>query len=650
MHDNFILFLVLGITLLLAIANISHFITKKIGFPYSIFLVIIGSVIHFLKPEIHLLDNFSLTPELLFFVFLPPLLFESAFHLNFRRLKKDAIIISLFATLGVVITTFIIALGVHFLLGVPIWISLLFGSVVASTDPIAVIAIFKEMGAPNRLLQLVDAESMMNDGTSIILSRLILSFMSFGFASSSIVWTGPNFLFVFLGGAAFGSLVAFLGSYLIKQLKDEIFIEVTISFLIAFLSFIIAEEYLKVSGVVSTVTAGIVLGNFGIQRFSPRIKTFVNEIWEYIAFVANSLVFLLVGITFGVELLIYNYMAIIIAFILMLIARTVSVYLIGYMYNKSKLCHDKIPTKWLHIINWGGLRGSLPIAIILSLPSEITENTQLLNLTVGVVLLSLLVNGLSIKSLIKFLKIDQPSILEQAHSEITKTLLLHRSRKHIGYLTNYKKAFSLDHKVDKDYKSKIGKIFSNLEKISKENQETVKKAMYQMAFHIEREVFIKLHEKNIITEKILIKLKEKLDEGLDLIEAGIYPKEFSKNKVMIALSAKSKKGFDLKELFLYRKARELANLEVLEQFSIFEEVPVLASTYKEIVKTYNDFIKKNRQMCNDLISGNPKQIEQYENDLCYTEFVAMEESILHDLEEKGSLTKGTLKTLHQVVG
>jgi len=649
MHESFVLSIVLGILALLLIANLSHFITKKIGFPYSIFLVIIGAALHTFGNGIGIFDQFTLTPELLFFVFLPPLLFESAFHIDFRKLKKDALSIVTFATLGVVLTALIIATGINLLLGIPIWVSLLFASIIASTDPIAVIAIFKELGAPKRLLQMVDAESMLNDGTSIILSKVILSVMSVGFAGDNLIWTGPNFVFVFAGGIAFGGLMALLGTFIIKKVKNEMLIEMTTTVVVAYISFIVAEEFLGVSGVVSTVAAGMVTGNFGREKFSAQVKRFITEVWEYLSFIANSLVFLLVGITFGLELLITNYPAIIAAFVCVLVGRAVSVYTVGFFHN-TIFSDNTIPGTWLHILNWGGLRGSLPIAIVLSLPENIAYRPELLNLTVGVVLLSLVVNGLTIKPLIKILKVDEPSLMEKAQSEITKTLLLSRSRKHIGGLKELGEiSHYSDQKVDETYRKKLESVFTGLKTIGKHDRESVKRAMYQMAFQIEREVFIRLYEKGVITERILSKLKAKLDEGLDLIEAGIYPEEFSKNKVMKALSAKSKKGFSLKELFLYRKAREFANLEVLEEFAIFTDIPVLQDVYQELTTTYDKLIEKNRKMCNDLVSGDPDKIQQYEADLCYSEFAAMEASLLYDLEEKGQISKRTINVLHKAV-
>jgi CPA1 family monovalent cation:H+ antiporter len=631
------------------VANISQFVSKKVGFPYSILLVLTGALLHLGRDVITVFKDFALTPELLFFIFLPPLLFESAFHLDFRKLKKDALVISVFATAGVVLTALVVGLGLYSTLGIPFWISLLFAAIISSTDPIAVIAIFKDIGVPKRLLQMLDTESMLNDGTSIIFSKIILSILSVGFAGESLIWTGANFIYVVLGAVFFGGLVAILATYFIKRLKNEMLIEVTITLLVAFTTFIVAEEFLQVSGVVATVASGIFLGNIGIQKFSPRVKHFVTEFWEYVAFIANSFVFLLVGLTFGFELVFTNYTSIIIAYLLVLAGRAFSIYSLSIIYNKFAP-ENKIPATWMHVLNWGGLRGALPIAVVLALPENVAYKAELLTITVGVVILSLVINGLSIKLLLRFLKVDEPSLLEKAQSEIAKTMLLSRSRKHINLLNQIGEISSdSDKKFDITYQKKINSIFSGIKEFSPEQKECNKQAIYHMAFQIEKEVFIKLYEKGVLTEKILNKLKEKLEEGLDLIESGIYPEEFSKNKVMKALSEKSKKGFSLKELFLYRKAREFANLEVIQELSVFADIPVLKDLHAEIISTYNKLISKNRKMCNDLVSGDPEKIQQYEQDLCYTEFLAMEENLFHNLQNQGKLSLAVTKILHKAI-
>lgn len=649
MHESVISSFVIGIIGLLLIANISQFISKKISFPYSILLVLTGALLHLGRDTIIIFKDFALTPELLFFVFLPPLLFESAFHLDFRKLKKDALIISVFATFGVVIAAIVVGFGLYWTLGIPFWISLLFAAIISSTDPIAVIAIFKDLGVPKRLLQMLDTESMLNDGTSIIFSKIVLSILSVGFAGESFIWSGANFIYVVAGAILFGGLVAVGATYLIQRLKNEMLIEVTITLLVAFTTFIVAEQFLKVSGVVATVASGIFLGNIGIQKFSPRIKHFVTEFWEYIAFIANSFVFLLVGLTFGFELLLTNYPAIIVAYLLVLAGRAVSIYSLSFIHNQF-FPDNLIPTAWMHVLNWGGLRGALPIAVILALPETVDYKPELLTITVGVVILSLLINGLSIKPLLRFLKIDEPSLLEQAQSEIAKTLLLSHSRRHINLLKQIGEISSdSDQKFDITYQKKLNTIFAGVKEFSQEQRECTKQAMYHMAFQIEKEVFIRLYEKGVLSEKILNKLKEKLEEGLDLIEAGIYPEEFSKNKVMKALSEKSKKGFSLKELFLYRKAREFANVEVIADMSVFADIPILKDLHDEIIATYNKLITKNRKMCSDLVSGDPEKIQQYEQDLCYSEFLAMEQNMFHDLQNKGKLSLAAARILHKAI-
>lgn len=650
-HSSLLL-TVLGIVFFLVIANFSHFLSKKFDFPYTILLVIIGVFLHAFRNQIIFIHDLSLTPGLLFYIFLPLLLFESSFNIDFRRLKKDWTLVSALAIFGVVITSLIIGFTLQYLLNIPIWISLIFGAIISSTDPIAVIAIFKETAAPKRLIQLVESESMFNDGTSVMLAKLILSFLSFGFATAQIASGVQNFFWVLIGSIVFGSILAYSASVLIRELKNEMFIEVTFTFIVAYLSFLIAESVLELSGIISTVASGIILGNIGRNRFSPEVKKIVLKLWEYIAFIANSFVFLLVGITFGLGTLFQDFNQVLIAFIVVNLSRALVVYPISEIFNKSRKSDlEKIPRSWMHLIFWGGLRGALPLAMIISLESQLPSDYYefLSRLTVGTVLLTLIINGLTIKPLVKLLKVSNPTMIEQIQFNLAHTLLLKLSRKHIKKLQKVGEiSLDSDMNLESKYLQKLKLLFHNFGN-SPEEKLTIKKAFYQMAFQVEREVFNKLQEKGVITEKILSKLKEKLDEGLDLIESGIFPQEFSEHKIMKVLSKKSKKSFNLKELFLYRKAREFANLEVIDNFTVFCEVPELKQYSDELLKTYRLLIKKNRKMCKDILSGNPEKIKQYEQDLCYSEFLAMEEKLLQDLHHRGAISESGLKVLGKAI-
>lgn len=655
MPDGYILLLVLILSVFLILASSCKYIGEKINFPAPILLVLAGSSLYFLQGVFPALENFILTPEILFMGLLPPLLFESAMHINYRKLKKDWFLIFGLGIGSVVLGTLLGGAVLHLVLGFPIWVSLLFAALISPTDPVAVISIFKNLGVPQRLLQIVDMSSMINDASAVFVTKLILSLASLAFAGETIIASGGDVFEIIwftiistLGAVVVGVSLAFLVGWTIQNLKNEMLIEVSFTFVLAFLSYIIAQEIFGFSGILATISAAIFMGNFGREKFSPEVKKYMKKIWEYVAFLGNSLIFLLVGFSFGLADLFNNLNLILIVSLLLLAVRSVSVYPVWFLNNS--LSNKNIPLSWTHIINWGGIRGALPIALALSLPENgsFAFRGEIISLTIGVVLMSLLINGLTIKRMIRWFKIDEPTLLEKIQSSIAGTIAATKSRKYIKTLNVLGEISKIsEQEVDKRYKKQILEISTHFRNLSKKDRNNIKKVFYKMAFQIEKETFIKLFEQDIISENILFKLNSKIEEGVDLIEEGIFPEEFNQDKVMRALSKKSKKGFKLKDHFLYRKARELANLEVVQQISIFEDVDILKDIYQEIVDTYNKLIQKNRKISNDLLLKNKDKIEKYEKDFCDCEFVAMENKIIQDLTEEGQLDSTTIKILRK---
>ncbi len=625
MSEHLILYGTAGVLSVLIISSIVLYISTKIKLPFSILLVFIGILLHPIKSSVPALASIELTPEMLFYVFLPLLLFESTYNLNWRKFRKNLSVITLFATVGVLISAFIVAGLVHLFTGLNFGIALIFGTVIACTDPIAVIGIFKKLGVPKRLQHLLDGESMLNDGTAVIFSKIILSIIITGFTGSTILQGGFNLIFTILVSALTGFGFGWIASRVVKYIQHQMMIEITLTIVLALISFIIGEAVFHVSGIIATVVAGITFSIFGKDNFSSDVKHFANEIWEYISFLANSFVFLLVGMTFGAVELLNNWREILIVFVIVIFARSVSVYLLGYIHNKSS-AKLKISTKWLHIINWGGLRGALPIAFLLSL-EEFAKGGQLrqymdtvITYTIGVVILSLTVNGLSIGWLIKKLKVNRPDIENRIHSDLIKVLLLNQSLDHInelnedGEISNETKNILYNEK----WQEKKA-VLNNLSEINSKRRLKVKQVLYQYAFEIESSEFTRLYDSDVISEKIYNQLREKLEEGIDLINNAIFPAEFSRDKMMRVLSKKGKKNFTVEELYLYRKARQIANKKVIKELSPIKKIEIMKDLTQELLLTYNKFYNKNVKMCEDLLSQNPDKIMQYEDDLGHKE-------------------------------
>ncbi len=402
---------------LLTIAMLAAGLCRNLPIPFTVFLVIIGISLNSLSQQVevlHALHEFRLTPDLVFFLFLPALVFESAFNLDARQLIKDLAPVLTLAIPALLISTVIVGVGFWLLLDINPIVSLLFGALISATDPVAVVALFKELGAPLRLTILVEGESLFNDATAIVLFHILLSLALAGSLSMGDVgiafW---EFFRVFFGGVLVGGLLGMLLSECMRRLKVDDSGLVVLSLILAYVSFIVAEHHLHVSGVMAVVTAAICLGVYGKTRIPQSASLLITETWEFIVLICNSMLFLLVGLSVDLHSLLNHSEAILIAAVLVIFARACAVYpLVPATTRLFKLPQVTIGDQ--HIMWWGGLKGGLAIAIVLSIPDTLPEREFLVNVTLGVVIFSLLINASTIRYLIHFLGIDRLTTDEEA--------------------------------------------------------------------------------------------------------------------------------------------------------------------------------------------------------------------------------------------
>jgi CPA1 family monovalent cation:H+ antiporter len=391
--------------LLLIAASLIAIATLRFRVPYTIALVVGGILIDiFHVPITELLGEGGsarvLTPDVIFMVFLPGLLFEAGLNIQVQRLRRNLVPILLLAIAGVLLATLVTGYAIHWAYDVPLLVALVFGSLISATDPISVLALFKEMGVSKRLSTLVEAESLFNDGTAVVLFQILLAGVATG--ELSVVDGLGRFLFVALGGGALGVGLGYLVSKLTAQL-DDARIEITLTTILAYGSFL-AAEHLHVSGVIATVGAGLMIGNFGAPSgMSSRTRVALWSFWEYLGFVINSLVFLLIGIEVHVADLIDSWDAILIAITTVLLGRLVAVYSLTPLANRFV---EPISRSWQHVLFWGGIHGGVSMALALMLAPDFPYRRSILAMTFGVVAFSIIVQGLSIKPLMRWLGIQ----------------------------------------------------------------------------------------------------------------------------------------------------------------------------------------------------------------------------------------------------
>jgi len=348
----------------------------------------------------------NLSPELILSIFLPPLLFEAAWNLRWLDLKRNLIPISLFAIVGVIISVVGVAFGINQFSGVPLATALLVGASLSATDPISVVALLREMAAPKRLSTLMEGESLFNDGVAVVAFSLLVG-IPLGIEQFDLQVSILRFL-VFVGlGLGVGGLIGFGISYLTQRF-DLPLVEQSLTLVSAYGTYIIIEE-LGGSGVIGTVTVGLILGNFGSRiGMNPRTRIVVSEFWEFIAFFVNSIFFLLIGDQIHFDSLAENLDEIAIAIIAVILTRAIAIYGLGAFSNA--IAKSDIDWRSQTAIWWGGLRGSVSIALALSVPIALEGRDQIIATVFGVVLFTLLVQGLTAKPLLEGLNLlgDEP--------------------------------------------------------------------------------------------------------------------------------------------------------------------------------------------------------------------------------------------------
>jgi len=397
----------LVVVLLFAIATGVALVARWLKLPYTAALVLAGLVIGAGNwvPAPHL------SKGLLFAVFLPGLLFEAAYHLDAKQFWSNKLAICGLAVPGVVaaicVTAFILSpliRGLHLEHNFKLIDALVFGGIVAATDPIAVVALFKSLGTPKRLSVLVEGESLLNDGTAVVLFGMIL-----------MLATGAK---VSPGGAAFdfartcglgilvGASAGYGGSKTIR-LVDDPMIEITVTVVVAWGSFALAEA-LQASGVLATVSAGLLCGNYGARTgMSPTTKIAVVSFWAYLAFALNSMVFLLIGFEVDLREVVASWRTVLLAWLATTMARAVVVAAVTLLLHRTR---ERLPRRWSIVMCWGGIRGGLSMVLALALPSAFPHRQFLVDVVFGVVVISILVQGSTMAPLLKRLGIVSDNV------------------------------------------------------------------------------------------------------------------------------------------------------------------------------------------------------------------------------------------------
>ena len=342
-----------------------------------------------------LITQSSVFQAIIISLFLPILLGDATLKLEFSVLYQQRKPILALAFIGTFLSFLLIGFGTFYVIGLPLIVAFTFAALMSATDPISVLSIFKSLGVSKKLAVTIEGESLLNDGIAVVLFQIssiyLITYIQMGIAGfgSGVLL----FLKFSVGGLVIGLLLGFVFSQLLRPF-DDYPLEVAFSALLFFGCYFIAEHF-HFSGVIAVVVGGLIFGNYGAKiGMSKQTKVNINTFWDSITQIANSLIFLMIGLEIRHIDFADKWGIIILAILIVVVGRVIAVY-------SSTTIVKGLSLNEKHIINWGGLKGSLSIALALSLPADFQGKETILLLTFSVVLFSLLVQGLTIKPLVR---------------------------------------------------------------------------------------------------------------------------------------------------------------------------------------------------------------------------------------------------------
>lgn len=636
--ENTLLNPLLSLIFLLSVSSFVYIISKKIHFPYTVALVLVWL---WLIPIIDIwylsfIREFKLTPDLLFYIFLPILIFESAYNINYKDILKSGFSIFSLSVIWLVLSVLVISTGMYYIFPlfgfhIPYLVCLLYGSLISATDTVAVLTMFKSIWAPKRLVTMFEWESLFNDGTSLALFLVILWIISeWHELNGTAFWEWiAVFLSMFIGWILFWFLTWYIFSRIIGRIKNNEAVEITLTLILAHLTFILAHvigEHLIINGftfhiswVIATTVAAIVMGNYGRYKITPKITEFMEKFWWFMAFIANSLVFILLGlIVYDIKIDFFHgfIYLLIITFILWSVGRAVSVFLPIWVLNFFKI-ESKIPFTWQYVLAWWSPRWAISFMMILMIPDNLTLpywtlpfsiKDFLTLITISTIMLTLFIKVPTIWILIKKLKLNKLTPMEKIEQEQSKIIM---------YLENTKRIEWAFHRwvitiwefeeLSIRFEKHIADSKEIIKKLVEDRPDILKRVISISALWIQKKYLIELLTYNEIDEKnfkiLLVRIQDKmrkLESGkmriIDLVD------DYQENLFeKIALSFIKQKKSDIyirkrtTRIYIWKSINELKEMRKIDfwfDIWVYDEIIWIFETEYKKLRKYNSEVNK----------------------------------------------------------
>ena len=523
--------MIIASVILLFVATLSSVLFKRLKIPYTIGLVLVGILFYNLCDAIPIFQHFRhlrLNYDLIMFALLPSLIFSAAVNIDSKLLFKNLNPTFLLAGPGLVVSTLVSSAVMYYFTPLELAGSLLFGALISATDPVAVISLFEIVGAPKRLRMLVDGESLFNDATAIVMFTLMHKIVLAGgaFTLFTLGYAVYDFLFIFFGGLFVGVTAGYIMAQILLFIKDDPMVETALSAIVAYTAFIFAEKVLKVSGVMACLGAGMVISHYSSSRFTARTRAYLKNFWQFVSFIANSYIFILLGFTekfylFSEQITDFHIIKCIVwGIIAIQLSRAIIVFgicpLIG-LHDKNK----KIDFKYQVLMFWGGLRGAVPLALVFSLPQNLPHRLLIIQVTLGVVIFTLLVQGTSISKLLSAFKLDRASLFKRFSKNHALLLTYkHGMKKLMELATVWDFPEDVVLELEDKYKKKIELQSKKLDDIVKnkgEEQHALMRSIWTQALSVERNSLRELFESGFIHENLFRSLDFCMDQQLEAI-------------------------------------------------------------------------------------------------------------------------------------